>query len=146
MANRLVLPAGELGSPTPSPPDEPPGRATLEWSDDGQSWHDLSEIEISNTPRQWDCSIDGEVLFPAPVNAVYLRVTSRTAISGVEFHGHLGRQASPAESLQVTHRWREGAAERTFEVPAGATEYVVRCGAAPAAHTIEMHVPSIPRR
>jgi len=132
------------------PTDKPPGRATLEWSDDGQSWHDLSEIEISNTPRQWDCSIDGEVVFPAPVDAVYLRVTSQTAISGVEFHGHLAQGASldpGAPGLQVTHRWREGGAERSFSKSAGgATEYVIRCGAAPAAHTIEMHVPSIPRR
>jgi hypothetical protein len=138
------------------PTDQPAGQARLEWSDDGESWRDLSEIEISNTPRQWDCCIDGEVVFPAclpqvgrpaAVDAVYLRLTSRTAISGLEFHGHLAQEALPEETLRITHRWREGGTERSFSKDAGgADEYVVRCGADPAAHTIEMHVPSIPRR
>lgn len=127
------------------PPEQPPGKAKLQWSADGSGWHGLSEIEIANTPRQWDCSIDGEVRFADPLRGVYLRITSDTAVSGFEFHGHLAQAAAAGETLRITHRWREGDAERTFQPPAGASKYVIHCGKDPEGHTIEMHVPSIGR-
>ena len=126
------------------PPDRPAGKAKLAWSADGRSWHDLSAGQITNTTYQWDCSIDGEVRFQNPLPAVDVRLTSDTAISGLEFHGHLACKERGDETLEITHRWREGGAERSFRAPPGAIPYVVRCGPAPEAHTIEMHAPSRP--
>ena len=126
------------------PADKPPGRATLQYSADGEAWREIAEVEIANTPRQWDCSIDAEARFPEPLGAVHLRIVSDTPISGVEFHGHLRREPLAGESLRIVHRWREGKTERAFAPPAGATRYVIRCGKDPQTHTIEMHAPSIP--
>jgi len=144
------------------PADRPKGRAKLEWTDASEdrpeNWREVAAIEISNTPKQWDCSLDGEVRFPAAPgaadraegHAVLVRVTSETPITGLEFHGHLacgqaqqGDLAASGGRLRVVHRWREGDRQRSFEAPPGALEYTITCGENPGGHTIEMHVPSV---
>jgi hypothetical protein len=72
---------------------------------------------------------------------VLVRVTSGTAISGLEFHAHL-EQPPADDPLVITHRWREGPRQSEFRAPAGATRYTVVCGTDAAGHTVEMHVPS----
>jgi hypothetical protein len=88
--------------------------------------------------------MEGEVRFTSAPHRVYVRVTSPTAVSGLEFHGHLGEQAAHGERLLVKHAWREGQSARSMEVPADETAYVIRCGADPRDHTIEMRSPSLP--
>ncbi|MHC4717774.1 MAG: discoidin domain-containing protein [Planctomycetota bacterium] len=130
------------GSFSEGPPEGPRGTARLEWSRDGRRWRELAAEEISNTHLQWDWSLDGEVRFPKPVKAVYVRVTSDTAISGLEFHGHLLEEPATRDGLRIVHRWREGEVEKAFEPPTGADRYVIRCGPEPACHTVEMSCPS----
>jgi len=124
-------------------PDRPAGMAALEFSADGRTWQDLSRGEISNTAAQYDTSIDGEAVFDARLTSVYFRITSDTAISSAEFHGHLAGSEAAQGPLRIVHRWREGEAEKSFQAPAGATRYVVTCGQGPVGHTIEMHAESI---
>ena len=131
-----------LGGFSEGKQDGPPCAARLEWSDDGQAWRELAVEEGFRTHLQWDWTADGEARFPAPLTTVYVRVTSDTAISGLEFHGHLLDGPGDGEALRVVHRWREGERECSFEAPAGAERYTVECGEAPADHTIEMHCPS----
>ena len=121
-----------------------PRRATLEWSADGAAWTRCGEIAVPNTPLQWDGSLDGEAIPPQAAPSLWIRVTSETGLTALEFAGHLEEPPSPAE-LRITHRWLEGAAERSFEAPAGSAAYDIVCGPEPKQHTIEMRVPSLPR-
>jgi len=126
------------------PVDAPAKKATLEWSADGAAWKDVATIAIPNTPLQWDASLDGEVRPPEAAGQLWLRVSSDTALTALDFAGHLAEAASPA-TLRIVHRWREAAGEREFAVPAGNAPYAVTCGADPRGHSIEMRVPSLPR-
>jgi len=122
------------------PAGEPSRRATLEWSVDGTTWQPGADIAIPNTPLQWDGSIDAETVLAEATSAIWIRVTSATGVMALEFAGHLAAPALPGE-LRIVHRWREGAAERVFEAPAGQHVYDVVCGPDPTRHTIEMAAP-----
>ena len=90
---------------------------------------------------QWDSSLDGEVVFEPHSESVWIRVVSGTAISGLEFHGHVVEQIDCRGSLKIVHSWQDddGAHESTSP---GKTSYAVTCGPNPHSHTIEMRVPS----
>jgi hypothetical protein len=126
------------------PTNAPARRAALEWSADGAAWKPLAQLAIPNTPHQWDASIDGEIVPAEPSAKLWLRATSETGITAFEFTGHIEQPALPGE-LRITHRWKEGDAERSFVAPRGATVYELLCGKDPEAHTIEMSVPSVTR-
>jgi hypothetical protein len=127
-----------LTSVREGPPDQPRRSALLEWSSDGETWAALGGAAIPNTALQWDSSIDGEIFVPTPVKNVFLRVTSGTAITALEFHGHLDGGVPENEQLQIVHRWVEGGGEKSFTPPLNAREYAVHCGKNPRDHTIEM--------
>ncbi len=126
------------------PVDAPAGKATLEWSSDGASWQPVSGITIPNTPLQWDASLDGEARPATATSQLWLRVTSDTGLTALDFAGHLAEPASPA-TLRIVHRWRDAAGDRAYAVPPGKTAYTVTCGPGPGLHSIEMSVPSVPR-
>jgi hypothetical protein len=149
-AYRFDAPAGRklawfyaLVSVREGPVNEPPRAALLEWSADGEHWAPFAGLRVPHTHLQWDGSLDGEVLASEAVRSVWLRVTSETALSGCEFHGHLDHGAPPSRPLEITHRWREGDRARVFSPPVGATSYILACGRAPRAHAIEMCAPSL---
>ncbi len=125
------------------PADQPAGQAMIEWSVDGKNWTPLADRRICNTPAGWDCSLDGEVLTPDGAATIWLRVTSDTGISAVEFYGHLQVPAAAELPLEITHMWKEGGAVREFRVPAGQTSYTVTCGEKPYAHAIRMGMASV---
>lgn len=126
------------------PTDAAQKQAVLEWSLDGQTWHPLATIAIPNTPLQWDGSIDGQVRPPAPAQRLWLRVSSDTGMTALQFTGHIAEPAIPGK-LDIVHRWREAGVEREFIAPGGADEYTLTCGADPCDHSIEMRMPSVPR-
>jgi hypothetical protein len=149
---RFDAPAGEAfawayvhATVREGPPDQPQRTAALEVRADDGPWRAAGRIDVDNTPRQWDCSVDGEAVFERPAGAVRVRVTSETPITGVEFHGHLAGRPRPGQQVLIRHRWLEGGEERTFEPPPDRCEYVILCGEDPAGHTIEMWSPSVPR-
>lgn len=113
---------------------------TLEWSDDGSTWHPLGEHAISNTDRQWECSLDGEFRCERPARAIWIRVTSETAISAVELHGHVFQPGHADANLKIVHRWIDDTGEQCVEAPAGETTYTLNCGPNPRDHSIEMAV------
>lgn len=119
-------------------PDAEAGQAILEFSLDGKHWHPLGAIDISATMFQWDCSIDGEVQLDNPAAAVWLRVSSATAVSGVEFHGHLQEDANASGILEITHQWCDDEGDKEMRAPAGRASYSIRCGPDPKDHTIVM--------
>ncbi len=106
----------------------------------------LAERDISNTPSQWDCTLDSEILLPDGACSVYLRISSGTAICNVEFYGHLLVEEAVEGTLEITHYWKEGGEVREFVAPAGESEYVISCGDQPYAHAIRMAVPSVPAK
>ena len=125
------------------PQGQPLRKAMLEWSVDGKNWTVLADCQISNHASQWDCSLDGEALTPDGAAAVWLRVTSDTAICNVECHGHLQVTSDGKAPLEITHSWKESGEVREFKAPAGATNYTIQCGKAPRDHAIRMSVPSV---
>jgi hypothetical protein len=146
---RFQAPEGEkfawfyvLGSVAEGPTGEPPRAVSFAWSSDGEEFRPLATASIENTPLQWDCSIEGEKILDQPGDAVYVRVTSDTAISGLEFVGHIGLGAAFSVRPEITHRWLEGGTEHGFVVPPATDRYYFRCGPNPAGHVIEMKVPS----
>jgi hypothetical protein len=124
------------------PQGQPSRRAMLEWSVNGKDWTTLADCSLSNHATQWDCSVDGDVLTPQGAAAIWLRVTSQTAICNVECHGHLRVEDVAEAPLQITHSWKESGEIREFKVPAGATNYTVVCGPQPRDHAIRMSMPS----
>ena len=124
------------------PIDEPPRRVTLEWSDDGKAWQLLGPRSISNTDRQWACSHDGEFICDRPTQTVWVRVTSETAITALELHGHILEPSRTASNLHIVHRWVDDTGEQCFDVAAGQETYTVNCGPNPRDHSIEMAMPS----
>lgn len=126
------------------PVDAAARTATLAWSSDGATWHDGASIAIPSTPLQWDASLDGEFRPSGTAARLWLRVTSGTAVTALDFAGHLAEPASPA-TLRIVHRWLDADGEHTLVAPAEATAYSVVCGADPRRHSIEMHAPSVPR-
>ena len=127
-----------------APENQPRPKAQLDYSTDGKQWKKLAEVEVPNTHLQWDGSIDGRKKFQRPTKSVWVRLTSPTAITEVEFHGHLASAAAEGDELNIVHRWKEQGQERQFAAPIGADEYVVACGPNPTGHTIEMSVASRP--
>lgn len=125
------------------PVDAPQRTATLEWSRDGATWTPVADIAIPNTPLQWDASLDGDVHPRNALSEIWLRITSDTGLTALEFAGHLEEAASSAE-LHIVHRWIEADGQRNFTVPADHAPYVVTCGANPYEHSIEMRVLSVP--
>lgn len=128
--------------------DEPPAgqqpkNAFLEWSADGKVWLPFAGQHLAGSDLQWDLPLDGEVLL-APDNAapVWLRLTSDTAIVGLEFYGHLEAGKAQSSVLQITHRWTEEGKSKQFRAPPGLSAYEFTCGANPTGHTIEMSLPS----
>jgi hypothetical protein len=121
----------------------PPRRAMTEWSVDGRDWMPLADRQITSTPAQWDCSLEGEILTPNGAPAIYLRITSDTAIGNVEFYGHLQVEGDTDAPLEITHSWKESGQVREFKVPAGATNYTISCGKEPRDHAIRMSVESV---
>ena len=124
------------------PPEQPNGSALLEWSLDGEHYVACAGIPIPNSPLQWDGGIDGEFVLPVRAGNLWIRITSDTPISGLEFHGHLDEGLPVADPLHITHRWMEDGSEKSYSAPVGSTLYSVPCGKNPIAHSIEMHVPS----
>jgi len=122
----------------------PPKRASLEWSPDGGRWQPLGAIAIPNTPLQWDGSLDGSAVWETPRAEVFIRLSSETAISGLEFYGHLDIGDPHKGELRVRHRWTERGEPREFAAPPGASAYDVICGADPRDHTIKLRVDSLP--
>lgn len=131
-----------LGTVGEGPVNGPGKQALLEWSVDGQSFYELTRLDITRSPLQWDCSIDATCRPPTPTPAVFIRVTSDTAIGGLEFHGHLDRQTIPSVRPQITHRWLEMGVEKSFTAPENIDSYTVTCGPNPTDHVIEMRVAS----
>ncbi|HYF52261.1 MAG TPA: hypothetical protein VEJ63_22830 [Planctomycetota bacterium] len=147
---KFTAPAGRkfawiygLASVREGPADAPPRRALLEWSPDGETWWPLGAIALPNTPLQWDASVDGSAVWTVPLSEVHLRVTSDTAVTGLEFYGHLDIPNPHSGEIQVVHRWTEKGASKEFTASLGATDYVVVCGAEPADHSIELRVPTL---
>lgn len=126
------------------PPADPrPRNAFLEWSADGQVWLPLAGQHLTRSDFQWDLHLEGEVLLAPNVTApVWLRLTSDTAIGGLEFYGHLEAGYAPSPALQITHRWMEDGAPKQFRAPAGCGTYEIACGRNPTGHTLEMSLPS----
>jgi hypothetical protein len=122
-----------------------PQSGTMEWSADGKSWQPLDRVELTDTPQQWDCSIDGEFKTPDPVPSFWIRITSPTALSRIEFRGHLLEKSDEKQQLRIVHRWQEDGGAREFIAPAGAERYSISCGKNPRLHSIEMHSPSLTR-
>ena len=141
-AGRAFAWASVLASVREGPCDGPERQAKLEWRADGGAWLSLASGPLPHTPLQWDTSLDGEVHADDDLRTIWIRVTSGTAITGVEFYGHLAEADGPVDELRIAHLWREGGQERRLDVPAGATRYTVTCGADPRGHTIVMSVPS----
>ena len=135
-----------LGTVAEGPVKEPPKHAVLEWSPDGTTFQALQRLDISNTPLQWDCSIAATHRPPSPAPTVYIRLTSDTAIGGLEFDGHLDREAAHSVRPAITHRWMESGVEKRFTAPANVDRYSVPCGPAPTGHVIEMSVPSVVKK
>ncbi|MGH7145847.1 MAG: hypothetical protein ACREJ2_17190 [Planctomycetota bacterium] len=129
------------------PVGQPQGRAKIDWSTDGKSWEPLCEGPISNSHLQWDCGLQGELRLHQPAPELFLRVTSATPLSGLEFYGHRLDPYPDAGRLEIEHHWTEGGRACQFRAPenlADGSTYSVVCGPDPRAHTILMHVPSIP--
>ena len=124
------------------PVGQPPRRASLDFSSNGRDWKNLTDAEPTSTHLQWDVSLDGEAVFARSMASVYVRLSSQTPISGLEFHGHLDAKPPIHDELEVLHQWKEDSGERSFTAPAGATRYTVRCGPGPREHTLRMSVPS----
>lgn len=124
------------------PVDKPPRCMALEWSGDGSTWQPLGEHAISNTDRQWECSQDGEFICDRPARTIWVRVTSETAVTVVELHGHVLDPSQTVSDLRIVHRWIDDTGEQRFEVPAGKKTYTLNCGPNPRDHSIEMAMPS----
>lgn len=146
---RLTAPAGRpiawlyvAAIVSEGPSEESVKKASIEWSADGETWQQFAEDEITNTPNDWDCTVTGEVVFPEERSEVLVRVISATAISGLEFYGHVVEQAQSAYPLEVVHSWQEGGEGKSFAAPVGKTSYSFECGVDPRGHTIEMSVPA----
>jgi hypothetical protein len=116
--------------------------AQLECSLDNKTWQRLSEIQLTATQVQWDCSLDGECVPPKPVRTLWFRITTPTGINRIEFRGQLHETPNEKQQLRIIHRWQEDGGEKTFEAPAGAVKYAIACGKNPRLHSIEMHSPS----
>jgi len=126
------------------PAGEAARRALLEWSHDSRTWSPFAVQTVVSSDLGWDMNVDGEVLL-APDNAatVWLRLTSDTAIGGLEFYGHLDAGSGNSSELRLVHRWTEGGQPREFKVPTDhSVVYEVPCGKEPTGHTIEMSLPS----
>jgi hypothetical protein len=123
----------------------PTRHARLAWSTDGTAWQEAASCELSCTAQQWDTSVSGDVRCKGGSRSLWLRLTSDTAITGVEFYGHLAKAADRRDSLRITHVWREGNTEKRCDAPPGARHYDVACGADPREHTIILSVPSRPK-
>ena len=142
---RLAAPKGRtfawvyaLATIREAPPLMANPEAVLEWSADGKMWKPVSKIQVTSTRVQWDCSLDGEVMTDAATE-VFLRVTTNTGVSALEFNGHINAPHQNGDSaLTVTHRWEEDGGARSFEALRGAMKYTVVCGRNPRQHTIEM--------
>jgi len=143
-ANRPFAWAYVLGIVREASPQRQDSQATIEWSSDGRTWQRLACQKISNTPKQWDTTIDGEALFQQPAENVWIRITSATAICGLEFYGHILDRSERPRPLEVVHHWKEQDSQRQFAVPSGETRYTILCGSKPAGHTITTSVPSMP--
>ena len=141
-AGRVFAWAYALASVREGPKDAPKRSAVLEWSADGKTWKSLEKAGISSTHLQWDQSLTGEIHDKKNTSSVWVRITSETPVTGVEFRGHVAVEAATAVALRVSHTWREGAELRRFDVPANAAKYDLVCGADPQDHTIAMSVPS----
>jgi hypothetical protein len=125
------------------PVGRPLRKAMTEWSVNGRTWTPLAGRPLSNTPAQWDCSLDGEVVLAEASPAVWLRVTSDTAVCNVEFYGHLLVTDEVEAPLEITHSWKEGGEIREFRAPSSATHYTIVCGKDPRDHAIRMTVASV---
>lgn len=132
-----------LTSIAEGPPDAARGRASLAWSIDGETWHELRAIDIPNSPLGWDTSLEGDVVLPQPATAIHLRVTSATAITGLEYAAHLAL-GQPETELEVEHRWWEGGEERTLIVR-DPERYALTCAAAPTRHELTIRGLNRPR-
>ena len=146
---RFDAPAGRafawaylLASVREGPAGETARQATLAWSRDGKAWHEVCAAELPNTANQWDTTLDGDVRCKESAPVIWVRVTSDTAVTGLELHGHLAEPVPAGDELHITHLWREGHGEKRMAAPAGATRYTVTCGPEPRDHTIIMSVPS----
>lgn len=112
-----------------------PKRASLSWSTDGKQWQLIKEAAVDRTYMGWDMSIEDDCRLDRASTCIYLRVHSETAITGVEFYGHLDMSTVAATALTVEHQWYEGDQLRTaaFTDPAA---YTLRCGAAAQRHRL----------
>ena len=131
-----------LASVREAPVGQTGNTVQLEWSQDGETWQVLTDQAISATRQQWDHSIDGELVCDTPVGSLWFRVTSQTAVTALEFHGHISVRAAADQPLRITHAWQDDHGDQVVDAPPGSTRYVVDCGPNPKNHTITMHMPS----
>ncbi len=140
----MQLPAGKkmswfhaLCSVKEGPEKEPQKNVAFYWSTDATDWQLVHTAKISNSHLGWDMSVENDVLLAAPVEAVFLRIVSETAVTGVEFYGHLDMTGQPATELEVQHAWKEGEVEQSA-VFRGLDHYQIACQEQAAEHVMTL--------
>ena len=123
------------------PRNEVQKNARLEWRTGDTDWQTLTSNKITNTEKAWDSTLDADLRIEKPAHSVWIRLTSDTAISGMEWHGHT-LEADNEDPLEVVHHWQENEKECSFTAPSGKTAYLINCGKNPQNHSISMQVPS----
>jgi hypothetical protein len=111
-------------------------------STDGENWQLIKQSTLSATHLQWDMSLEGDVLLRSSEERVYLRIQSDSAITGLEFYGHLDASDLPNELIVIEHAWQEGqkVCKKRF---VGVNEYTLECESAPSHHSITFSVDSV---
>ena len=109
--------------------------ASLAWSTDLKQWNLIKRSHISATHLQWDMSVEGDVLLDSTHQKIYLRVVSDTAITGIEFYGHLDASDMTSSQYTVEHQWLENGEPRSF-ICADLQPYTVHCDEQPSEHHI----------
>ncbi|NRA37343.1 MAG: hypothetical protein HRU15_04330 [Planctomycetes bacterium] len=122
-----------ISSVKEGPEAEAEKSAQFMWSANGTDWQDIDATCIPNSHMQWDTSMHGDIILPAPCAEIYLRIVSETAITGVEFYGHIDMSACKATDFTLTHNWQESgtACSACFE---NSESYEMVCESQPTNH------------
>ena len=105
-------------------------------------WTEICRPDAPEWVEHWHYGMDGDAIFPEPVDTVFLKYVGDPGLNQVWVYAHCLEPASPS-SLHVTHGYELAGEmhEDSFSF-VDAADYEIDCSSEPTNHFIQFSVPS----